>query len=156
VAWGGNWFFLTGDHGIPLEPASLPRLLEAGTQVRRALARAGLAGEGGAPVDHVEFTGPARDPANHGRGFVLCPGLEWDRSPCGTGTSAKIACLWEDGRLEEGQVWRQESLVGSVFSAWMGRQDGLLVPHIQGRAFVTAEATLIMDPRDPFACGIPA
>lgn len=156
VAWGGNWFFITGDHGLDLDPAHLPRLLEAGARVREALARAGVTGEGGAEIDHVEFTGAPRDPANHGRGFVLCPGLEWDRSPCGTGTSAKLACLMEDGRIREGDLWRQESIIGSVFTGWMARKDGRLLPHIQGRAFVTAEATLILDPLDPFAYGIPA
>jgi 4-hydroxyproline epimerase len=155
VAWGGNWFFLTGDHGLELEPGNLPKLLEDAAQVRAALARDGVTGDGGQEIDHVEFTGMPRDPANHGRGFVLCPGLEWDRSPCGTGTSAKLACLHADGRLREGEVWRQESLIGSVFAGWLERREGVLVPHIQGRAFVTAEATLFLDPRDPFACGIP-
>ena len=104
----------------------------------------------------MEFTGPARDPANHGRNFVLCPGLEWDRSPCGTGTSARLACLLADGELAEGQLWRQESLTGAVFTAWLARVEGRLLPHLLGRAHVTAEATLILDPEDPFAFGLPA
>ena len=156
VAWGGNWFFLVEDHGLELLPGNRRRLLEAAGTVRDALVRDGVTGADGSAIDHVELTGSPLDPANHGRGFVLCPGLAWDRSPCGTGTSARLACLHEDGRLAEGQVWRQESLIGSVFSAWLAREDGQLLPHIQGRAHVTAEATLILSPGDPLACGIPA
>ena len=154
IAWGGNWFFLVKDHGLELVPANLPRLLEAATAIRKALTLADLTGADGAEIDHVELTGPAQDPANHGRNFVLCPGLAWDRSPCGTGTSAKLACLLEEGLLEEGQVWRQESLVGSVFEGWMARREGHLLPHLAGRAHITAEATLILDPEDPFCFGI--
>jgi 4-hydroxyproline epimerase len=156
VAWGGNWFFLVEEHGLELVHGNLGRLLEAAGAIREALAREGVTGDDGAAIDHVELTGPPADPANHGRGFVLCPGLAWDRSPCGTGTSARLACLNDDGQLAEGQVWRQESLIGSVFSGWLAREDGQLLPHIQGRAHVTAEATLILSPGDPLAYGIPA
>jgi len=156
VAWGGNWFFLVEDHGLELVPDNLRRLLEAGGATRAALERAGITGADGACVDHVEFTGPARDPANQSRNFVLCPGLEWDRSPCGTGTSARLACLLADGELAEGQLWRQESLTGAVFTAWLARVEGRLLPHLRGRAHVTAEATLVLDPEDPFVFGIPA
>jgi 4-hydroxyproline epimerase len=156
VAWGGNWFFLVEDHGLAVLPGNRGRLQEAASAIRAALARDGVTGDGGAVIDHVELTGPPLDPANHGRGFVLCPGSGWDRSPCGTGTSARLACLMADGRLDEGQVWRQESLIGSVFSGWLAREDGVLLPHIQGRAHVTAETTLILDPQDPFAFGFPA
>lgn len=154
VAWGGNGFFLVADHGLELVPANLPRLLEAAAAIREAVRREGL-DCGGREIDHVELTGPAQDPRNHGRNFVLCPGLEWDRSPCGTGTSAKLACLWAEGKLTIGQEWRQESLIGSVFTGWMGAVDGRLLPHIRGRAHVTAEATLLLDPEDPFRFGIP-
>jgi 4-hydroxyproline epimerase len=156
VAWGGNWFFLVEEHGLELAPGNQRRLMEHASAIRDALAREGVTGEDGAAIDHVELTGPPADPANHGRGFVLCPGWAWDRSPCGTGTSARLACLHDDGALAEGQVWRQESLIGSVFSGWLAREDGELLPHIQGRAHVTAEATLILDPGDPLAYGIPA
>ncbi len=155
VAWGGNGFCLVADHGLELQPANLPALISASVAIREALIREGLGAKVGFAIDHVELTGPALDPANHGRNFVLCPGLEWDRSPCGTGTSAKLACLMDEGKLAEGQVWRQESLVGSVFQGWMARQEGILLPHIQGRAHITAEATLILDSADPFRYGIP-
>ncbi len=155
IAWGGNWFFLVKDHGLDLVPANLPRLLEAASAIRKALVLGGITGKDGAEIDHVELMGPAEDPENHGRNFVLCPGGEWDRSPCGTGTSAKLACLLEEGLIREDQVWRQESLVGSVFEGWMARRDGRLLPHIAGRAHITAEATLILDPEDPFCFGIP-
>ena len=156
VAWGGNWFFLVEDHGLEVAPGNLGRLMEAGMAIRAALARQGVAGDDGAVIDHVELTGPALDPANQGRGFVLCPGAAWDRSPCGTGTSARLACLMAAGELAEGQVWRQESVIGSVCSAWMAREDGILLPHIRGRAHVTAEASLVLGADDPFAFGIPA
>ncbi len=155
IAWGGNWFFLVADHGLDLRLSGLPRLLEASSAILQALHHQGITGEGGAEIDHVELLGPPKDPANHGRNFVLCPGLEWDRSPCGTGTSAKLACLLADGKLEEGQPWRQESLIGSVFEGWMAERGGRVVPHIRGRAHITAEATLVLDPQDPFRHGIP-
>ena len=155
VAWGGNWFFLVADHGLALHRANLPRLLAAASALREALPVAGITGEAGAEIDHIELTGPAADPANHGRNFVLCPGMEWDRSPCGTGTSAKLACLHAEGLLRPGQRWRQESLVGSVFEGWLEEVEGRLLPHLRGRAHLTAEATLILDPEDPFRFGIP-
>jgi 4-hydroxyproline epimerase len=155
VAWGGNWFFLVEDHGLALRPGQHPGLMAAAAAIRAALVRDGITGDDGAVIDHVELLGPPLDPANHGRSFVLCPGLAWDRSPCGTGTSAKLACLLDAGHLAEGQLWRQESLIGSVFTGWMAREDGQLLPHIQGRAHVTAEATLILHPGDPFAFGLP-
>jgi 4-hydroxyproline epimerase len=156
VAWGGNWFFLVADHGLDLRAANLRRLMEAGSAMREALGKAGITGDNGEEIDHVEFTGPAEDPANHGRNFVLCPGMEWDRSPCGTGTSAKMACLLDEGKLVQNQVWRQESLIGSIFTGWMAEVNGQVLPHIQGRAHITAEATLILDLSDPFAFGIPS
>lgn len=155
VAWGGNGFFLVEDHGLALRREHLPDLMAAASGILREAERQELSRQAGFEVNHVELTGPAKDPANQGRNFVLCPGREWDRSPCGTGTSAKLACLLEEGKLAEGQVWRQESLTGSVFKGWMARRDGVLLPHIQGRAHMTAEATLILDPEDPFAAGFP-
>ncbi|HJV23341.1 MAG TPA: proline racemase family protein, partial [Holophagaceae bacterium] len=141
--------------GLDLTPGNLPALLAASAAIREAAARADLGAQAGFVIDHVELTGPARDPRNDGRNFVLCPGLEWDRSPCGTGTSAKLACLHAEGKLPPGRRWRQESLVGSVFEGWLEEVDGVLLPHIRGRAHVTAEATLILDPEDPFRFGIP-
>jgi 4-hydroxyproline epimerase len=85
---------------------------------------------------------------------VLCPGNTYDRSPCGTGTSAKLACLFADGKLSEGQIWRQESIVGSVFEGSVLVRDNVVHPSIKGSAFITAEADLIIDERDPFAVGI--
>ncbi len=155
VAWGGNGFFLVADHGLELIPARLPELMAATAAIREALSHADLEAEAGFAIDHVELTGPPLDPHNHGRNFVLCPGMEWDRSPCGTGTSAKLACLHADGKLAEGVAWRQESLIGSVFEGWLEMKDGVLLPHIRGRAHITAEATLHLDPEDPFRFGLP-
>ena len=153
VAWGGNWFFLTpAPPEIPLDVAHAEALTAHAWAVRRALAAAGVTGEGGVEIDHVELVGPSA--SADARNFVLCPGGAYDRSPCGTGTSAKLACLAADGRLAEGQVWRQESVVGSVFEATARLEAGRVRPTIRGRAFVTAEATLLLDPEDPFCWGI--
>jgi 4-hydroxyproline epimerase len=152
VAWGGNWFFLADWKG----PIGLPQvgaLTDATWRIRRALEAAGITGAGGAEIDHIELFGPT--PTADSRSFVLCPGGAYDRSPCGTGTSAKLACLAADGKLAAGAVWRQESVVGSVFEASYRPGDGHVVPRITGRAHVTAEATLVFDPEDPFQFGIP-
>jgi 4-hydroxyproline epimerase len=154
VAWGGNWFFLVNDHGRNLDLSEAERLTEFTWQIRLALERNGIRGDDGREIDHVELFGAARGAADS-RNFVLCPGKAYDRSPCGTGTSAKIACLAADGKLAEGAIWRQEGITGSVFEAWYRREGARIVPSIRGSAFVNAEATLLLDPRDPFAMGIP-
>jgi 4-hydroxyproline epimerase len=153
VAWGGNWFFLTELDGLPLELGNVPRLTDATSRILAALAERGISGRDGARIDHVEAFGPPRRPDADSRNFVLCPGRAWDRSPCGTGTSAKLAALAARGRLAPGQRWRQESLTGSLFEAWLEERDGGLVPCVRGRAFVTAQATLLFDPCDPLREG---
>jgi 4-hydroxyproline epimerase len=154
VAWGGNWFFLVGAHGQELDLANVERLTDFTWRVRQALERQGINGAGEQPIDHIELFGPPRAPANHSRNFVLCPGKAYDRSPCGTGTSAKLACLFADGKLREGEVWRQESIIGSVFEGSVRVDDGRVIPRVTGSAYVTAEATLLLDPGDPFQMGI--
>ncbi len=152
IAWGGNWFFLVRDAGDlgPLAVGNVARLTAFTSAVRRAV----NATPGGELVDHVELFGPPADPANHSRNFVLCPGGAYDRSPCGTGTSAKLACLYADGKLKEGQVWRQESIVGSLFEGTVSIVGDEIIPRIKGAAFITAESDLILDERDPFSTGI--
>jgi 4-hydroxyproline epimerase len=154
VAWGGNWFFLVNDHSYELELENLDRLLEFTLQTRAALARAGITGDDGHEIDHVELFGPSQLPGVNSKNFVLCPSKTYDRSPCGTGTSAKLACLFADGKLNEGEVWKQESIVGSVFEGSVKVVDNVVHPRIKGSAFITAEADLILDARDPFAMGI--
>lgn len=154
IAWGGNWFFLVNDHGQELEFKNLERLMEFTLKTRDALARAGITGVDGHEIDHVELFGPSQLEGVNSKNFVLCPGNAYDRSPCGTGTSAKLACLVADEKLKEGQVWRQESIVGSVFEGSVRVIDNVVHPSIKGSAFITAEADLIIDDRDPFAMGI--
>jgi 4-hydroxyproline epimerase len=154
VAWGGNWFFLVEEHGEELSMENIERLTDVTWRIRQTLAASGIHGSDGAEIDHVELFGPPTTPGAHGKNFVLCPGKAYDRSPCGTGTSAKVACLVADGKLREGEVWRQESIVGSVFEASARIVDGRTYPRIRGSAYVNAEATLILDPEDPFAMGI--
>jgi len=148
VAWGGNWFFLVADHGLDLTLENVPQLTQASLAMREAVRASGYP-----EVDHVELFAPPQDAANHSRNFVLCPGGEYDRSPCGTGTSAKLACLAADGKLAPGEVWRQESILGSVFEGRHEVADNGIIPTITGQAFITAEATLVLDPNDPFLHG---
>ena len=158
IAWGGNWFFLVADHGQQLEFDNVETLTEASWAIRRALEDNGITGEGGALIDHVElFAKPDRDDIDS-RNFVLCPGKAYDRSPCGTGTSAKVACLAADGLLAPGARWRQASIIDSVFEASYDLEPGLPAGHVRpsicGTAYVNAEARLVFSAGDPFAWGI--
>jgi 4-hydroxyproline epimerase len=155
VAWGGNWFFLVSDHGQEISLARAEQLTEFTWKIREALVRNKITGNDGKEIDHVELFGPCENGKADSRNFVLCPGKAYDRSPCGTGTSAKLACLFADGRLKEGQIWRQESIVGSVFAGSIAVVNGQLYPKITGSAHVNAEAALILDPNDPFCFGFP-
>lgn len=154
VAWGGNWFFLVKEHDQKLDIENLDTLMDFTQRVRDSLARAGITGNDGHEIDHVELFGPSTQLGVDSKNFVLCPGRAYDRSPCGTGTSAKLACLFADGKLKEGQVWRQESIVGSVFEGTVSVIDNVVHPRIKGSAFITAEADLIIEERDPFSTGI--
>ncbi|MFM2422623.1 MAG: hypothetical protein RL291_1153 [Pseudomonadota bacterium] len=155
VAWGGNWFFLAETSPHRLVSSEIPNLTRSAEAVSRALVAQGITGENGARIDHIEFFGPAEAKDAQSRNFVLCPGGAYDRSPCGTGTSAKLACLAADGKLKAGETWVQESVIGSRFSArYRLDAEGRVIPRIRGRAYVTAEATLLRDPRDPFGDGM--
>jgi 4-hydroxyproline epimerase len=152
IAWGGNWFFLIADHGLAVDSGNLDALTDYTWAVRLALEEQGIFGEDGGVIDHIELF--ADDGVADSRNFVMCPGKAYDRSPCGTGTSAKLACLAADGKLAAGEIWRQASVIGSQFEGsytWQGEQ---VIPTIRGRAHVSAEATLLLDADDPFAWGI--
>lgn len=151
LAWGGNWFFLVEQHGLSLELKNVEQLTDASWRIRQAVNAQGFP-----EVDHVELFGPPQS-GGDSRNFVLCPGKAYDRSPCGTGTSAKLACLAADGKLAEGADWIQESILGTKFTArfhWLDRAKGEIVPTITGTASVNAEATLLLDDADPFCWGI--
>ncbi len=152
VAWGGNWFFLVEKHGLGIELCNLERLTDFTWRVRKALNASGYP-----EIDHVELFSPSPREGVHSRNFVLCPGKAYDRSPCGTGTSAKLACLAASGKLAEGETWVQESLIGSTFTGrfrWLDREAGKVSPTITGTAHVTAETVLLLDEKDPFCWGI--
>lgn len=152
IAWAGNWFFLVGNHPWTLEMSRVDELTDASWRIRQAVNAQGFP-----EVDHVELFGPPAGADAHSRNFVLCPGKAYDRSPCGTGTSAKLACLAADGKLAEGDLWIQESILGSRFSGsyrWIDRAAGVVAPTITGTAHVNAEARLILDETDPFCWGI--
>ena len=153
VAYGGNWFFLVNDHGQRIASDNLAALTAYTSLLRESLAAQGITGADGAEIDHIEIFADD-DLGADSRNFVLCPGLAYDRSPCGTGTSAKIACLAADGKLAPGEVWRQASVIGSVFEASYVLEDGQVVPTIRGRAHISAEATLLIEDNDPFGWGI--
>ncbi len=156
VAWGGNWFFLAELPGLRLELGEVSHLTDVATRILNALRTEGVAGRDGAEIDHVELLGPPRRGDADARNFVLCPGLAYDRSPCGTGTCAKMAALFAHGKLAIAQRWRQEGITGSVFEGWLQDQGTALVPRLRGRAFVTGRASLRFDPHDPFREGFTA
>jgi proline racemase len=157
VAWGGNWFFITNDTPLPLDHAHRRELTRYTEAIRVSLESAGIRGADGAHIDHIELNTAARDGANHARNFVLCPGLVHDRSPCGTGLSAKLACLAADGELAPGATLRMESVIGSVFEgSYAGAGDGRIRPRISGRAHLIGEGRLLIEDDDPFAWGIDA
>lgn len=168
IAWGGNWFFICDDHGLEVNIANLSQLNSVSLEVRQQLDRLAITGEGGQLIDHVELIGPGTPGRAEAKNFVLCPGAAYDRSPCGTGTSAKLACLAADGKLAPGQVHRQESIVGSVFTSSyqiagvhasnsMGQTTSVsqrILPTLIGSAFVNSQAELLLDPNDPFCWGL--
>lgn len=155
IAWGGNWFFLVEGHGQRVALDNIEALTDLAWRIRQALEAAKITGAEGGVIDHIELF--AATPTADSRNFVLCPGKAYDRSPCGTGTSAKVACLAADGKLAPGATWRQESVIGSVFTAsYRQLTDGKVQPLITGTAHVVAETTLVFDARDAFAWGIVA
>ncbi|KNH44166.1 4-hydroxyproline epimerase [Pseudomonas lini] len=152
IAWGGNWFFLIAEHGLRIAGDNLDALTAYTYAVQQALEAQGIRGEDGGLIDHVELF--SDDDHADSRNFVLCPGKAYDRSPCGTGTSAKLACLAADDKLQPGQIWRQASVIGSEFEGSYEWQGERVIPTIRGRAFISAEASLIIEQHDPFAWGI--
>ena len=152
VAWGGNWFFLCHDHGMDVNMSNLEALTDFSWRVREQLIANGIIGANGAEIDHVELF--ASTPDADSKSFVLCPGKAYDRSPCGTGTSAKLACLYADGKLQVGQTWKQQSVVGSIFEGSIQLDGDKIIPTITGEAWVMAEGVILVDDRDPFANGI--
>ncbi len=158
IAWGGNWFFLTeAPAGVRVHLRDLEVLTEFSWSVKNALQAQGITGENGAVIDHVEVFGPPADPAlADSKNFVMCPGKAYDRSPCGTGTSAKLACLHAAGKLAPGGRWRQSGILDSVFEGGVEAVDKGVIPTVTGTAWITAEADLLIDPAAPFAFGIPS
>jgi len=162
VAWGGNWFFLVNDkahengraHSLELSLDNVEQLTDFSWAIRQALRQQGITGAANQEIDHIELFGPSSLPSVDSKNFVLCPGKAYDRSPCGTGTSAKLACLYADRKIHEGQVWKQESIVGSIFEGSITVREGKVYPSIKGAAFVNADAELIIDSDDPFCMGI--
>lgn len=152
VAWGGNWFFLCHDHGMDVNMSNLEALTDFSWRIREQLTANGITGANGAEIDHVELF--ASTPDADSKSFVLCPGKAYDRSPCGTGTSAKLACLYTDGKLKVGQVWKQQSVVGSIFEGSIQLDGDKIIPTITGEAYVIAKGMILVDERDPFWTGI--
>jgi 4-hydroxyproline epimerase len=149
IAWAGNWFYLVEDHRMTLHLDHVSSLTMKSLEILSAIRTAGFP-----EVDHVELIGPAIHPENSAKNFVLCPGGQYDRSPCGTGTSAKLACLAASGKLMPGKIWKQESIIGSVFEGTYELTEGGIIPTISGKAYITAEGNLLLDPHDPFQLGI--
>lgn len=167
IAWGGNWFFLVSDHGQDIQADNVKQLTQVTMQIKQALVTANITGENGCEIDHIELFADSKDDRINSKNFVLCPGAAYDRSPCGTGTSAKIACLAADNKLAPGQLWRQQGVVGSVFTGSYQLANSAhhtdnhyseptIIPTICGHAYVCAETTLIVQEDDPFKWGIPS
>jgi len=160
VAWGGNWFFLCHDHGLDVNMQNLEALTDFSWRIREQLTANGITGANGAEIDHVELfasttsTSLSTSPDADSKSFVLCPGKAYDRSPCGTGTSAKLACLYGDGKLQVGQTWKQQSVIDSIFEGSVQLDGDKIIPTITGEAWVMAEGMLLVDERDPFGSGI--
>jgi 4-hydroxyproline epimerase len=154
VAWGGNWFFLADAGGRELDLAHVDELTDYAWRIRTALRRQGIGGADGEEIDHIELFGPPHGTGADSRNFVLCPGKAFDRSPCGTGTSAKLACLVAAGKFRPGDVWRQESIVGSIFEGSVRLDGHRIIPRITGTAHITAESNLVVDSSDPLAAGL--
>jgi 4-hydroxyproline epimerase len=153
IAWGGNWFFITEESPCPIELSNLEQLTDYTWKLRRTLTAQGITGANDAEIDHIEISATAGLGADS-RNFVLCPGRSYDRSPCGTGTSAKLACLYADGKIREGQQYRQAGILGTVFEGSVRIREGKVFPLLRGRAYVTSEAQLIFNEQDPFMWGI--
>ena len=157
VAWGGNWFFLAEHAPLDVTFENRHALTEYAWAIRGALRAQGITGAQGEEIDHVELFVPAPAAGIDSRNFVLCPGKAYDRSPCGTGTSAKLACLAADRKLAPGQLWRQEGILGTIFEGSYRTLNSSLrevIPSITGTAFITSESRLILHPDDPFRTGI--
>lgn len=154
IAYGGNWFFLVKEHQQCLTADNTEQLLQYTSKIQQALEKAKITGPGGAPVDHIELFGAPSDiDLADSRNFVLCPGREYDRSPCGTGTSAKMACLVADGKLTPGQIWRQQSIIGSIFEGSVNKVGNELIPSVSGEAYVNMDSTVLLDANDPYGQG---
>jgi 4-hydroxyproline epimerase len=149
IAWGGNWFFLIENHGLEIALKNRELLTDYCVRVRQALALHPETQK----LDHIELFGPSQ--IADSRNFVLCPGGAYDRSPCGTGTSAKLACLSADGKLSPGQTWRQESVIGTLFETTYRLDGTSVIPTITGSAFINAKGEMVLDEQDPFQFGIP-
>jgi 4-hydroxyproline epimerase len=155
ISYGGNWFFMIEHSGEGFDARRIPELTAQGAAIRAALNAQGIRGPQGEEIDHIEWTAPSPVAGVHGRNFVLCPGMAYDRSPCGTGTSAKLACLAARGKLNPGQPWRQESIIGSVFdTVYTTGKNGQILPVVTGEAYVCGHGHLLFDQADPFAEGI--
>ncbi len=154
ISWGGNWFFLTEQSPIPIVAANIDRLTAFAIAIRIALEQRSICGARGEPIDHIELCGAAVRDGCDSKNFVLCPGNAYDRSPCGTGTSARLVSLLAAGKLTLGQKWRQESIIGSAFTGWLRKDGEAYIPSITGNAYVCGETTLLLDPADPFVHGI--
>ena len=155
IAWGGNWFYLVKRPSSQLSLSRTRELIDETWKIREALEANGITGENNQIIDHIEFFAePSKDSNADSRNFVLCPGKEYDRSPCGTGTSAKMACLYSDGLLKPDQVWRQQSIIGSVFEGTIDIVNGKVIPQITGEAFINMESKVIFESADPFLFGI--
>lgn len=154
LAYGGNWFFIVENSPLPVERAAIRPLTDLAAAIRAATAAQGVTGERGEPVDHVVLLAPSPRAGIAARAFTLCPDDTYDRSPCGTGSSARLACLAADGRLAPGEEIVQESVTGSTFRlSFAPGPNGGVLPRITGQAWILADSRMVFQDGDPLRAG---
>ncbi len=155
IAWGGNWFLLVEEHSLEINIRNIHSLLSISRSIKTTLQKSSIRGIGGAPIDYVALFGMSS--TANSRSFVLCPGDAYDRSPCGTATCAKLACLAADNTFEPNMIWHQEGVTGSRFQAsYEWGDSSSILPTITSSGYVNGDSFVIIDPEDPFSWGIPS
>jgi proline racemase len=163
LAFGGNFYAMVDldDIGLPFDRAAGPRILDAGLRIMDAINSQAPPRhpeiDGVDHCHHVEFIAPGSDAAHSRHAMAIHPGW-FDRSPCGTGTSARMAELWARGELALGADFVNESFIGSSFTGRLVRETTVagipaVIPTVTGRAWITAIGQYVLDPTDPFPEG---
>lgn len=164
IAFGGNFFALVPAHrlGLTVEPCCLRDLVQQGMEIRAAIEEQLEVVHPLEPdidsVDLVEIYDEEPEEGIDCRNVVVFGDGQVDRSPCGTGTSAKMAALYAAGRLALGEPFVNQSIIGTCFTGRLLREESVggfsaVVPEIAGHAYVTGLQQFVIDPDDPLKAG---